>query len=89
MIVHFYRVTMRHDRGRIVIHTTASSALAAARQVCEAEGAPPCAVEDVTQTTFIGEPIATELTPIGEQYVIPGTERNASPRVKQLNLFGG
>jgi hypothetical protein len=30
-----------------------------------------------------------ELTPIGEQYVIPGTERNASPRVKQLNLFGG
>ncbi len=28
-----------------------------------------------------------ELTPAGEQYVIPGTERNASPRVKQLDLF--
>lgn len=37
-----------------------------------------------TDSTF-----PVELTPIGEQYVIPGTERNASPRVKQLNLFGG
>lgn len=29
----------------------------------------------------------TELTPEGEQFIIPGTERNASPRIKQLDLF--
>lgn len=29
----------------------------------------------------------TELTPAGEQAVIPGCERNASPRAKQLDLF--
>lgn len=31
---------------------------------------------------------ATELTPIGEQLVIPGCERNLSPAKKQLDLFG-
>lgn len=30
----------------------------------------------------------TELTSAGEQAVIPGCERNASPRTVQLNLFG-
>ena len=29
----------------------------------------------------------TELTDAGEQAVIPGCERNASPKAKQLNLF--
>ena len=31
---------------------------------------------------------ATELTPAGEQHVIPGCERNASPKTSQLDLFG-
>ena len=30
----------------------------------------------------------TELTPAGEQHVIPGCERNASPKASQLDLFG-
>jgi len=30
---------------------------------------------------------STELTPTGEQYVIPGCERNLSPATKQLDLF--
>ena len=30
----------------------------------------------------------TELTPEGEQHVIPGCERNLSPKAKQLDLFG-
>jgi len=30
----------------------------------------------------------TELTPAGEQAVIPGCERNESPRATQLDLFG-
>lgn len=30
----------------------------------------------------------TELTPAGEQFVIPGCERNASPKARQLGLFG-
>ena len=31
----------------------------------------------------------SELTPAGEQYVIPGTERNQSPTgPKQMDLFG-
>lgn len=29
-----------------------------------------------------------ELTPAGEQAVIPGCERNFSPKAKQLDLFG-
>lgn len=29
----------------------------------------------------------SELTPEGEQTVIPGCERNASPKAKQLDLF--
>ncbi len=32
--------------------------------------------------------IKTELTPAGEQLVIPGCEVNRSPKVKQLGLFG-
>lgn len=31
---------------------------------------------------------ATELTRAGEQTVIPGCERNESPRATQLDLFG-
>jgi|GEM_PF-3396054 len=31
---------------------------------------------------------STELTATGEQYVIPGCERNASPRAGQMDLFG-
>jgi hypothetical protein len=34
------------------------------------------------------EGYAIELTPAGEQAVIPGCERNASPGVRQLDLFG-
>lgn len=30
----------------------------------------------------------TELTATGEQYVIPGCERNASPKAGQMDLFG-
>jgi hypothetical protein len=29
----------------------------------------------------------TELTPIGEQYIIPGTERQDRPKTAQLSLF--
>lgn len=36
---------------------------------------------------MLAEPYSTELTPAGEQAVIPGCERNASPRAKQLDLF--
>ena len=32
-------------------------------------------------------PHATELTPEGEQYVLPGCGRNRDPKQKQLNLF--
>tara|TARA_R110000796_G_scaffold9452_7_gene32204 strand:+ start:1745 stop:2146 length:402 start_codon:yes stop_codon:yes gene_type:complete len=32
--------------------------------------------------------VQTELTPAGEQHVIPGCERNASPKASQLDLFG-
>jgi hypothetical protein len=31
---------------------------------------------------------AIELTPAGEQAVIPGCERNLAPATRQLNLFG-
>ena len=34
------------------------------------------------------EGYATELTPAGEQAVIPGCERNATPGPRQLDLFG-
>lgn len=34
------------------------------------------------------ETYKTELTPEGEQTVIPGCERNASPKATQLDLFG-
>lgn len=34
------------------------------------------------------EAFSTELTPEGEQTVIPGCERNAAPTVKQLDLWG-
>ena len=34
------------------------------------------------------EPFHHELTPAGEQAVIPGCERNFSPKAKQLDLFG-
>lgn len=32
-------------------------------------------------------PYRSDLTPAGEQLVIPGCERNASPKAKQLDLF--
>ena len=31
---------------------------------------------------------SAELTPVGEQLVIPGCERNLAPAAKQLSLFG-
>jgi hypothetical protein len=34
-----------------------------------------------------GGPFRSELTPTGEQYVIPGCEKDAAPATKQLNLF--
>jgi hypothetical protein len=33
-------------------------------------------------------PYRSELTPAGEQLVIPGCERNLAPAAKQLSLFG-
>jgi hypothetical protein len=35
----------------------------------------------------IREAFRAELTPAGEQWVIPGCERNAAPTVRQLDLF--
>lgn len=32
-------------------------------------------------------PFRTELTPAGEQMVIPGCEQDAAPSVRQMNLF--
>lgn len=37
---------------------------------------------------FPQEQLNTELTEAGEQWVIPGCERNTSPRASQLDLFG-
>lgn len=37
---------------------------------------------------FPHEVLNTDLTPAGEQFVIPGCERNASPKAVQLSLFG-
>lgn len=37
---------------------------------------------------FESGPWPTELTPAGEQAVIPGCERNCSRTVRQLDLFG-
>lgn len=39
-----YRVTLRHDNGRVQFVTTATSQQAAVVQVCDAEGAPHRAV---------------------------------------------
>lgn len=36
----------------------------------------------------IVDTFTTELTAAGEQTVIPGCERNASPKARQLDLFG-
>lgn len=43
-------------------------------------------VIDRIETEHVG-PFNTELTPEGEQTVIPGCERNASPKVAQLSLW--
>lgn len=48
-----WRVTLRHDAGRVRIMTAASSADKAAELVCKAEGAPESAVLRV-------EPVAPE-----------------------------
>lgn len=37
---------------------------------------------------YAGQLFKTELTPAGEQSVIPGCERNAAPSMTQLDLFG-
>ena len=34
------------------------------------------------------DPFRSELTPTGEQLVIPGCERNLAPERRQLDLFG-
>jgi hypothetical protein len=39
------------------------------------------------RTTPKPEPYRTELTPIGEQLVIPGCERQDRPKTAQLSLF--
>ena len=46
---------------------------------CDAECEPVCSEE-------FGE-VHTELTPAGEQLVIPGCERNLAPAARQLDLF--
>lgn len=35
----------------------------------------------------IGKPFRSELTPAGEQLVIPGCEQDQAPGVKQMDLF--
>jgi hypothetical protein len=41
----------------------------------------------LTQLGEIRPAFRAELTPAGEQYVIPGCERDAAPTVRQLDLF--
>lgn len=48
-------------------------------------------IDNPTPRTLEGfsyQPVTYELTPIGEQAVIPGCERNLAPARKQLDLFG-
>lgn len=40
------------------------------------------------QPAYLDGLFATELTPAGEQLVIPGCERNLAPAKTQLDLFG-
>ena len=47
------------------------------------KGAPPVGVAILGEVTF-----RSELTPEGEQLVIPGCERNRSKALRQLDLFG-
>lgn len=52
-------------------------------------GCPGYAAELREKRDRAAEVFNTELTPEGEQYVIPGAERNASPTgPKQHDLFG-
>lgn len=44
--------------------------------------------EAVRSVPCLNARYAAELTPAGEQHVIPGCERNASPKASQLDLFG-
>lgn len=53
-VLHFYAVTLRHDRGLVTIHTSAPNMLKAAEKVICAEGAPPSAVQHVRQTDIMG-----------------------------------
>lgn len=43
--------------------------------------------EEIMTTDTARKPYRTELTPAGEQSVIPGCERDASPTARQLDLF--
>jgi hypothetical protein len=49
--------------------------------------------DDLDHLMFVSDcsspAFATELTPIGEQFVIPGCERQPVAGNRQLNLFGG
>lgn len=59
---------------------TTSAAPSDARLLAGPEGHEPCAA--------LPGPFRSELTPEGEQLVIPGCERNRSARMRQLDLFG-
>lgn len=43
---------------------------------------------DTIRALIDGPTYRTELTAAGEQAVIPGCEKNESPKVRQLDLFG-
>ncbi len=49
MDFHTYKVTLKHDRGKVVIKVVASSWDKAATLACSAEGAPDSAVQKITK----------------------------------------
>lgn len=52
----------------------------------ELEGAAETAQEEEATRQRLAH--RTELTPEGEQYVIPGAERRTTPKARQLDLWG-
>lgn len=72
-------VPLRDDGSEIETYLTGSTALHVSTLRAK--------VPDGSSVEIV-EDYAFELTPAGEQTVIPGCERNCSERVRQLDLFG-
>ncbi|AWY09440.1 hypothetical protein vB_RpoS-V16_04 [Ruegeria phage vB_RpoS-V16] len=53
MRIRFYKITLRHDSGRVTIQTTASRLAAAVRKVLAAEGAPFGAIVKVEKGEYL------------------------------------